>query len=248
MSSATSIDPSTGEARKLGGAAGTSRGSKVAAAVTEDPGLRPWQFFLLAGMLAATAGVIVATGQSPASIIVLSVTVVAASLVALGAYRSLSPLVLPDLVDVPAMVGGRTRAALEREKALVLRSIKELEFDFAMGKIAQSDFDELGARLRTRAMGLMRQLDTGGYSSAIEQELKRRLGGASRQAPIRDPRAVAIAADVPESLPEPTATADGDAAFDEDTPASGVTCTCGTVNDEDARFCKSCGTRLASAS
>jgi len=26
--------------------------------VAEDPGLRPWQFFLLAGMLAATAGVI----------------------------------------------------------------------------------------------------------------------------------------------------------------------------------------------
>ena len=34
------------------------------------------------------------------------------------------------------MVGSQTRAALEREKNLVLRSIKELEFDRAMGKVA----------------------------------------------------------------------------------------------------------------
>ena len=59
-------------------------------------------------------------------------------------------------------IGGRTRVALEREKSLVLRSIKELEFDFAMGKVAKPDFDEMSARLRARALGLMRQLDAGG--------------------------------------------------------------------------------------
>ena len=134
-------------------------------------------------MLAATAAVIVATGQSPASIIILSLTVVSVSLVALGAYRSLSPLVLPEAVEAPAMVGGRTRAALEREKTLVLRSIKELEFDFAMGKVAKSDFDEVSGRLRARAMGLMRELDAGSYSSVIEQELDRRLARAPRGRP-----------------------------------------------------------------
>ena len=43
----------------------------------------------------------------------------------------------------------------------MLRSIKELEFDFAMKKVAQADFDEMSARLRARAIGLMRQLDDG---------------------------------------------------------------------------------------
>ena len=43
------------------------------------------------------------------------------------------------------MLGGRTRAALEREKALVLRSIKELEFDRAMGKVSEKDFAEMSA-------------------------------------------------------------------------------------------------------
>jgi hypothetical protein len=241
MSSATSIDPSTGERSELRAA---SRGSKAVAKtpVAEDPGLRPWQFFLLAGMLAATAGVIVATGQSAASIIILSITVVSVSLVALGVYRALSPLVLPDSVETPAMIGGRTRAAFEREKTLVLRSIKELEFDFAMGKIAKSDFEEMGSRLRARAIGLMRQLDAGGYSSAIEQELNRRLGSKARPAPSRNPAAIAAGA--------ATAAADTlEDAHDEIAPDSDVMvgaglCTCGTQNDADARFCKNCGTKL----
>ena len=54
------------------------------------------------------------------------------------------------------------RAVLEREKLLVLRSIKELEFDRAMGKVSPKDFDEMAGRLRARAMSLMQQLDTEG--------------------------------------------------------------------------------------
>ena len=52
------------------------------------------------------------------------------------------------------------RAVLEREKMLVLRSIKELEFDRAMGKVSAADFDEMAGRLRARALSLMKQLDT----------------------------------------------------------------------------------------
>ena len=177
----------------------------------EEPFLQPWQFFLLGGMLAATATVIVATGQSPANIIILSLTVVSVSFVGLGAYRMLSPLVAPE-VDAPLTIGGRTRVALEREKALVLRSIKELEFDFAMRKMSQADFDEMAGRLRQRALGLMEQLDAGGgYREQIEREVARRIG-----------------VPVAEVESEPTRR-------------------CGTTNDPDARFCKSCGHRLKTA-
>jgi len=179
-----------------------------------EPLLQPWQFFLLGGMLAATATVIVATGQSPANIIILSLTVVSVSFVGLGAYRMLAPLV-GARVEPPMTYGGRTRTALEREKNLVLRSIKELEFDFAMGKIAKADFDEMSARLRARAVGLMRQLDAGGYKEQIAREIAARL-------------ATEPAANVPADA----------AAASENCPA------CGTANDDDARFCKNCGTRL----
>jgi hypothetical protein len=147
--------------------------------MSQEPFLQPWQFFLLGGMLAATATVIVATGQSPANIIILSLTVVSVSFVGLGAYRILSPLVLPE-VDAPMTIAGRTRIALEREKMLVFRSIKELEFDFAMGKIAKADFDEMSGRLRARALGLMRQLDEGGgYREQIAKEVQERLSDPS---------------------------------------------------------------------
>jgi len=57
------------------------------------------------------------------------------------------------------MVGQRTRVALEREKLLTLRSIKELEFDRAMGRLSDEDWNEMSGRLRARAARLMRQLD-----------------------------------------------------------------------------------------
>ena len=194
-----------------------------------EPWLQPWQFFLLGGMLAATATVIVATGQSPANIIILSLTVVSVSFVGLGAYRILLPLVSKEL-DAPVTIGGRTRVAMEREKTLVLRSIKELEFDYAMGKVAKADFDEMHARLRARAVGLLKQLDAGGgYKEQIAKEVEDRLrrsegdGFSHRQNGAAD---------------EETATAKAVAL------RTSVCDSCGTENDEDAKFCKNCGARL----
>ena len=187
-----------------------------------DQGLPPWQFFLLCGMLGATAVVIVATGQSIANILILSATIVAASFVGLGAYRMLAPLVSPTVASAPVVAGGRTRAALEREKTLVLRTIKELEFDFAMKKIAQADYDEMSGRLRRRAMGLIQQLDaTSGYREQIEREL------ASLVA-----------------TPEPKASRPQD--LKPSSPQDFACAACGTANDADARFCKQCGTSLRS--
>ena len=169
-------------------------------------------------MLAATATVIVATGQSPANIIILSLTVVSVSFVGLGAYRILLPLVAPE-VKAPVTIAGRTRVAMEREKTLVLRSIKELEFDYAMGKVAKADFDEMYTRLRNRALGLMKQLDAGGgYKEQIATEIEKRL---SEDPSIR-------------LKPDTTR---------QETPEIrvGVCGECETSNDEDAKFCKNCG-------
>jgi hypothetical protein len=202
--------------------------------------LQPWQFFLLGGMLAATATVIVATGQSPANIIILSITVVAVSFVGLGAYRILLPLVSPQQVETPSLAGGRTRVALEREKQLVLRSIKELEFDFAMNKMSQADFDEMGARLRHRAMGLMRQLDAGGgYREQIEKEIKKRLSSTSLEGEGLSPR---HAKEATASAFAPGVSADKKAVALHS--GEGAICACGTANDPDARFCKLCGNKL----
>ncbi len=147
-------------------------------ATSTDPGLRPWQLFLLAGMLAATGVVLVSKGQPLSSVVVLSLTVVASSLVAVAGYRSLAPLFAVIDPDDEQPVTGRVRAALEREKALVLRTIKEIEFDHAMGKTASADFEEMRDRLKVRAIGLMRQLETSDYRAAVEHDLAARIGHA----------------------------------------------------------------------
>jgi hypothetical protein len=141
----------------------------------KDQGLQPWQFFVLGALGCATAVTFIARGQGVSSIILLSILMGTAALVGLGALRALRPLVSADDDRTP-MIGQRTRAALEREKMLALRSIKELEFDRAMGKLSDADWQEMSGRLRARAARLMRQLDAGGgYRERIEHDLAKRL-------------------------------------------------------------------------
>ena len=153
--------------------------TKEQPATSGAPTLPSWQLFVLAGLLGATLVVVVSRGQSPAAIILLSLVIFAAAGVGAAALRTLGPFVRgADALAVP-VVAGRARAAIEREKTLVLRAIKELEFDHAMKKVSDQDFADMGLRLRTRAAGLLRQLDAGAaYSTQIEEELARRLAAS----------------------------------------------------------------------
>ena len=152
---------------------------------TESDPFEPWQFFTLAGLIGATIVVFFAKGQTAAAIILLSLTVFAAAAVGYAALRAFGPLVGMLRAGLATrVIGGRTRAALEREKALALRSIKELEFDRAMGKVSEKDFSEMSARLRARAARIIRQLDAGGnYRDRIERELERRVGRVANACP-----------------------------------------------------------------
>ncbi|HKE84063.1 MAG TPA: zinc ribbon domain-containing protein [Vicinamibacterales bacterium] len=155
----------------------TSTEPQVGGATHDADALQPWQLFTLAGLIGATLTVFFSRGQSPSAVILLSLIVFAASAVGVAMLRTVMPLTTRVIGDGAQVLGGRTRAALEREKTLVLRSIKDLEFDRAMGKLSEKDFTEMGARLRARAAGLMRQLDAGaGYREQIEKEIERRIG------------------------------------------------------------------------
>jgi hypothetical protein len=191
-----------------------------------DAGLQPWQFFVLAGLGCATAATFMARGQGVVPVILLTVLMAGAAFVGLMALRTLQPLVGAE-EDRTEMIGQRTRVALEREKLLALRAIKELEFDRAMGKLSDEDFREMAGRLRARAARLMRQLDAGaGYRDQIERDLAKKLGDAASRG--KSPRPAAAPAAMARS-----------AADERHCPA------CATANDHDARFCKNCGQALA---
>ena len=143
--------------------------------------LRPWQFFTLGALVCATAAVFIIRGTSAENLIFVCLAIFAAALVGLAALNALRPLATGETRE-PEMVGGHTRAAIEREKNMVLRSIKELEFDRAMGKLGRADYEEMVARLRSRAVRLLQQLDntSSGYRELIERELAARLVKAGR--------------------------------------------------------------------
>ena len=190
-----------------------------------EGGIRPWHLLLMATVLAIAAGVFATRGTSTVNAVAVAVAIASVAWVAAAVARTVAPLVAPELSEQTDMVGGRTRAALEREKFLVLRSIKEVEFDRAMGKISDADFSEMERRLRVRAAGLLRQLDAdrSGYRALIERELSTRVGRVPHAQPPAAGEAVAPA--VP----------------------SGTCAACGVANDADARFCKSCGARIEAA-
>jgi hypothetical protein len=50
-------------------------------------------------------------------------------------------------------------ARLEHDRGLALAAIRELEFDHAMGKIADAEFQTLRARLEDRALTAMTAID-----------------------------------------------------------------------------------------
>lgn len=183
---------------------------------TDANSFRPWHLFVLAGLAASTLGVLVVRPGDPVVLFILVVAIGSASGVGFALYRTLWPLAATDFTEQTQIIGGRTRSAIEREKTLVLRSIKELEFDRAMGKVSDTDFELMGRRLRAHALTLMKQLDVDlpGYRDVIERELAQRLAIDLQGDDIQT-----------DSVP----------ARDRPFCAS-----CGTQNDTDAKFCKRC--------
>jgi len=150
------------------------------------------------------------------------------ALSAVALYRVIDPLAHARGAAVAPRTG-RHLKELEREKQLVLKAIKEIELDYQMRKIADRDYREMVERYRTRAMRLISEIEAGDdYRALIERELALRLKVQGADPAPSAPVAAAVA-------PEPAA---------KDEPARRACGACGTGNDPDAQFCKTCGQRL----
>lgn len=180
--------------------------------------LKPWQFYLTASFLAGAAAVWLSPPASPIALLLVSLAIGAA-----GASAAALQALLTALAGRTApedQVSESLREALEREKRLTLRAIKDLQFDTAMGKLSAADAAPMEARLRERAAAIMAQLDgREAVRARVERDLALRAGSGLRAQDSGLP---------PGALrPESTSCA-----------------SCATANDADATFCKSCGNRL----
>ncbi|HEY8089389.1 MAG TPA: zinc ribbon domain-containing protein [Polyangiaceae bacterium] len=114
---------------------------------------------------------------------------------------------------------------LVEEKRRVLRALKDIEAEHAIGKIDDKDYGVFVDRYRTDAKELMRRIDADAAPLREEAERIAREYLAKKHVPAAAP-----------SEPEP--------------PEDGrSTCaSCDTSNEPDAAFCKKCGASMKSAS
>jgi hypothetical protein len=208
---------------------------------------KPWHLFTMGGLLTATVVVVLARGTGPVNVLFLALIVGSAALAAAALFRTLWPLVATDSGESTEMLGGRTREALEREKVLALRSIKELEFDFAMEKTSEADFQEMLSRLRLRAIRLMKQLDTGGsiYRELIERDVRALMKG-SGTAVVPLTQTAAPSEDEEEGIEGPGHVEPRERSAAAVAESGSLCRACGSMNEDDARFCQECGERIGS--
>ena len=129
------------------------------------------------------------------------------------------------------------QAPADARKRTLLRAIKDLEHDHAVGKIDREDYEELAARYREEAKAAMREMD------ALSEPLRKKAEEVARQH-LAKRGLGGKGAKVEKTAPVVDDVDDVDA---EDAPVAEArkTCpSCATSNDHDATFCKKCGTAL----
>lgn len=157
-------------------------------------------------------------------------TVLVAALISLIAiYYAVSPLLQPGQATL--LVEDDKMVELLGRKDATLQAIKDLEFDYRVGKIDQTDFRRLDQRLRRQAIGLIQQIERlAPETASLDEELERII------AQFRQPAASSEnAADDDEAAPEDRTEA----------PVAQTTryCTeCGKPLEAGHKFCAYCGT------
>jgi hypothetical protein len=146
---------------------------------------------------------------------------------------AMAAVVWPLLKKGPAPVlveDGRLAELLHR-KEQVLASIKELEFDYRVGKMSEADYQQYDQRLRRQAISLMQQIEqvapeSAGFDATLEREIEQRrlVKPASTSKPEYD---AGVEAEITRRRRVP--------ATQTPTPTNGVA----------ARFCTNCGATLA---
>lgn len=216
-------------------------------------------------LLAAAVGVMLHLG---AAILVLASGVLLGAISLFwGSLRVLSgeaPL-SAALAEVEAQREGRS--PLEGRRDMLLRALKDLENERAIGKLEDADFTEVSERYRAELRDVLRDLDgeVSPYLDAAERAIRKRLeeaglvesayrGRAAVGEEADDaPEAAAPAEradeaprpdDAPDDAPSsPEAPPEDD--DDDDARAARATCdACGTSNEPDASFCKKCGAKM----
>ena len=96
---------------------------------------------------------------------------IAVAISAAAIYFSVAPLLKPGRAAM-ILDDDKLTALLERKDA-TLKAIKDLEFDYRVGKIDDEDYQRLDQHLRRQAIGLIQQVEkVAPVSSAVDDQLE----------------------------------------------------------------------------
>ncbi len=128
---------------------------------------------------------------------------------------------------------------LIQRKDAVMRSIKEVEFDYHTGKLSEEDYEAYDQRMRQQAIGLIRQIEKRSPEVAgLDAELEAMIASRRKTKPTAM-TAVNGATPVPTSAAPATATPlpaeESDVIFCHE---------CGAKAKTSDKFCAQCGTAL----
>ena len=137
----------------------------MAASTTPDEsraGLMRWAAIGVLGLLGFTAFLSFAAGarlDSATVGLVVAAGMLVFSLATL--FRMVQALARPGRTLAPKAreLAGADRSQLREEKRRLLRAINELKFDFEMGKLSETDFNDVKQTYELRAVEVMRRLD-----------------------------------------------------------------------------------------
>jgi len=154
----------------------------------------------------------------------------------------------------------RTRGVddLAEQKVRVLRALKDLESEHALGKMDDADFAAIDARYREEAKRILRAMDVE-IAPALEEAERVATAYLAKHVPHDGAASAPATDDAPPAAPsspggEPPARGAPDsapsvaeAAQVAAEPARATCPSCATSNEADATFCKQCGTPMKRA-
>jgi hypothetical protein len=165
----------------------------------------------------------------------------AALLISLGViWYVIWPLVNGN--PAPVLIEDDRLTELLTRKDAALQSIKELEFDYQVGKVAPEDYERFNQQLRRQAIGLLQQIEkiapeVGQLDDAVEAEIAR----YRKVQPGLTP-ALAAATIAAPALPH---NANGEITNGSVGSAHRFCTQCGQPIGADHKFCAHCGTPVA---
>lgn len=161
----------------------------------------------------------------------------------------------PLPADLEALEGGSEADPLLARKKMLLRALKDLDNEKAVGKLGEDDHAQITATYRAELKEVLRSIDASlepfrglaeeAAANYLESlRLKNYIPRSQESSPESGPKA--SRSDTSASTPEKSRTSKDDGPIEEGSKR--VACpSCEASNEADAKFCKECGAVLSSA-